>query len=101
MAATVRARTVASARLAEGWLAGHRLILGLGLLGAIWAPTPALGDGAHPAAISVNLVSTAVVLELGEVVQRAGIRLLLAGDAVAPRTALHAFCEGDNVGRAA
>ena len=28
-------------------------------------------------------------------------RLLLAGDAVAPRTALHAFREGDDAGRAA
>jgi len=37
---------------------------------------------------------------LSPAVERAGARLLLAGDAVAPRTALHAFREGDNVGRA-
>jgi hypothetical protein len=34
-------------------------------------------------------------------VERARARLLLAGDAVAPRTALHAFREGDDAGRAA
>jgi len=34
-------------------------------------------------------------------VERTGARLLLAGDAVAPRTALHAFREGDDAGRAA
>jgi hypothetical protein len=34
-------------------------------------------------------------------VERAGVRLIVAGDAVAPRTALHAFREGDDAGRAA
>ena len=34
-------------------------------------------------------------------VERSGARLLVAGDAVAPRTALHAFREGDDAGRAA
>jgi 2,4-dienoyl-CoA reductase-like NADH-dependent reductase (Old Yellow Enzyme family) len=38
---------------------------------------------------------------LAPTVGRAGARLLLAGDAVAPRTALHAFREGDDAGRAA
>jgi hypothetical protein len=38
---------------------------------------------------------------LAGAVERAGGRLLLAGDAVAPRTALHAFREGDDAGRAA
>ena len=38
---------------------------------------------------------------LAAAVERAGVRLLVAGDAVAPRTALHAFREGDDVGRAA
>ena len=38
---------------------------------------------------------------LAAAVERAGKRLLLAGDAVAPRTALHAFREGDDAGRAA
>jgi hypothetical protein len=38
---------------------------------------------------------------LAAAVERAGARLLVAGDAVAPRTALHAFREGDDVGRAA
>jgi 2,4-dienoyl-CoA reductase-like NADH-dependent reductase (Old Yellow Enzyme family) len=38
---------------------------------------------------------------LAAAVERAGARLLLAGDAVAPRTALHAFREGDDAGRAA
>jgi 2,4-dienoyl-CoA reductase-like NADH-dependent reductase (Old Yellow Enzyme family) len=37
---------------------------------------------------------------LAAVVERAGARLLVAGDAVAPRTALHAFREGDDAGRA-
>ena len=34
-------------------------------------------------------------------VERAGVRLLVAGDAVAPRSAMHAFREGDDAGRAA
>jgi hypothetical protein len=38
---------------------------------------------------------------LAAAVERTGARLLLAGDAVAPRTALHAFREGDDAGRAA
>jgi hypothetical protein len=38
---------------------------------------------------------------LAATVERAGKRLLVAGDAVAPRTALHAFREGDDAGRAA
>jgi hypothetical protein len=38
---------------------------------------------------------------LAAAVERAGARLLVAGDAVAPRTALHAFREGDDAGRAA
>ena len=38
---------------------------------------------------------------LGAAVERSGARLLVAGDAVAPRTALHAFREGDDAGRAA
>ena len=38
---------------------------------------------------------------LGAAVERTGARLLVAGDAVAPRTALHAFREGDDAGRAA
>ena len=38
---------------------------------------------------------------LAAAVERAGARLLLAGDAVAPRTAMHAFREGDDAGRAA
>ena len=37
---------------------------------------------------------------LSHAVQRAGRRLLVVGDAVAPRTALHAFREGDEAGRA-
>jgi 2,4-dienoyl-CoA reductase-like NADH-dependent reductase (Old Yellow Enzyme family) len=37
---------------------------------------------------------------LAGAVERAGARLLVAGDAVAPRTALHAFREGDDAGRA-
>ncbi len=36
---------------------------------------------------------------LSHAVQRAGKRLLVVGDAVAPRTAMHAFREGDEVGR--
>lgn len=38
---------------------------------------------------------------LAAAVERAGARLLVAGDAVAPRTAMHAFREGDDAGRAA
>lgn len=38
---------------------------------------------------------------LAAAVEGAGVRLLLAGDAVAPRTAMHAFREGDDAGRAA
>jgi 2,4-dienoyl-CoA reductase-like NADH-dependent reductase (Old Yellow Enzyme family) len=38
---------------------------------------------------------------LAAAVERSGARLLVAGDAVAPRTALHAFREGDDAGRAA
>ena len=38
---------------------------------------------------------------LAAAVERSGARLLLAGDAVAPRTAMHAFREGDDAGRAA
>jgi 2,4-dienoyl-CoA reductase-like NADH-dependent reductase (Old Yellow Enzyme family) len=38
---------------------------------------------------------------LAAAAERAGARLLLAGDAVAPRTAMHAFREGDDAGRAA
>jgi 2,4-dienoyl-CoA reductase-like NADH-dependent reductase (Old Yellow Enzyme family) len=38
---------------------------------------------------------------LAAAVERAGARLLLAGDAIAPRTAMHAFREGDDAGRAA
>ena len=38
---------------------------------------------------------------LAAAAERAGARLILAGDAVAPRTALHAFREGDDAGRAA
>jgi 2,4-dienoyl-CoA reductase-like NADH-dependent reductase (Old Yellow Enzyme family) len=38
---------------------------------------------------------------LAAAVERTGARLLLAGDAVAPRTAMHAFREGDDAGRAA
>jgi 2,4-dienoyl-CoA reductase-like NADH-dependent reductase (Old Yellow Enzyme family) len=38
---------------------------------------------------------------LAAAVERAGARLLVAGDAVAPRTALHAFREGDDAGRSA
>ena len=38
---------------------------------------------------------------LAAAVERAGVRLLVAGDAVAPRTAMHAFREGDDAGRAA
>jgi 2,4-dienoyl-CoA reductase-like NADH-dependent reductase (Old Yellow Enzyme family) len=37
---------------------------------------------------------------LSHAVQRAGKRLLVVGDAVAPRTAMHAFREGDEAGRA-
>ena len=40
-------------------------------------------------------------VSLAPAVERAGVRLLIAGDAVAPRTALHAFREGDDAGRAA
>ena len=36
---------------------------------------------------------------LAGAVERAGRRLLVAGDAVAPRTALHAYREGDDAGR--
>ena len=39
-------------------------------------------------------------LELRELAERMGIEVHVAGDAVASRTALHAFREGDNVGRA-
>ena len=39
-------------------------------------------------------------LALREVAEEMGIEVHLAGDAVAGRTALHAFREGDNVGRA-
>jgi len=38
---------------------------------------------------------------LSAAAERRGVRVLLAGDAVAPRTALHAFREGDAAGRAA
>lgn len=38
---------------------------------------------------------------LAEVVEGARVRLLVAGDAVAPRTAMHAFREGADAGRAA
>jgi NADPH-dependent 2,4-dienoyl-CoA reductase/sulfur reductase-like enzyme len=38
---------------------------------------------------------------LAATVEQAGIRLLLAGDAVAPRSALHAFREGADAGRSA
>lgn len=38
---------------------------------------------------------------LASTVERAGIRLLVAGDAVAPRSAMHAFREGADAGRAA
>ena len=38
---------------------------------------------------------------LAGAVERAGRKLLVAGDAVAPRTALHAYREGDDAGRAA
>ena len=43
----------------------------------------------------------APTLSLGAAVERSGARLLVAGDAIAPRTALHAFREGDDAGRAA
>jgi len=39
-------------------------------------------------------------LELRREAERLGIDIHVAGDAVAARTALHAFREGDNVGRA-
>ena len=38
---------------------------------------------------------------LAAAVGRTGARLIVAGDAVAPRTAMHAFREGDDAGRAA
>jgi 2,4-dienoyl-CoA reductase-like NADH-dependent reductase (Old Yellow Enzyme family) len=38
-------------------------------------------------------------LSLLDAARSSGARVLLAGDAVAPRTAMHAFREGDNVGR--
>jgi 2,4-dienoyl-CoA reductase-like NADH-dependent reductase (Old Yellow Enzyme family) len=38
-------------------------------------------------------------LSLLDTARSSGARVLLAGDAVAPRTAMHAFREGDNVGR--
>jgi 2,4-dienoyl-CoA reductase-like NADH-dependent reductase (Old Yellow Enzyme family) len=38
---------------------------------------------------------------LAAAVERTGARLLVAGDALAPRTAMHAFREGDDAGRAA
>lgn len=40
-------------------------------------------------------------LSLVEPARAAGARVLVAGDATAPRTALHAFREGDDAGRAA
>jgi hypothetical protein len=38
---------------------------------------------------------------LAAAAERSGARLIVAGDAVAPRTALQAFREGDDAGRAA
>jgi hypothetical protein len=44
---------------------GTRIILGLGLLSAIWAPTIVLGDTAHLAAdIGIDVILTAVALTL-------------------------------------
>lgn len=37
---------------------------------------------------------------LADVAEAAGIPFTLVGDAVAPRTAMHAFREGDDAGRA-
>jgi hypothetical protein len=37
---------------------------------------------------------------LADLAEAAGIPFTLAGDAVAPRTAMHAFREGDDAGRA-
>lgn len=56
-----------------------------------WRPFGAVVAGVHGRADT----------GLAHAVERAGKRLLLAGDAVAPRTALHAFREGDDAGRAA
>jgi len=39
-------------------------------------------------------------LSLVTLVEAAGKELVVAGDAVAPRTAMHAFREGDGAGRA-
>ncbi len=54
----------------------------------------------RPFAVVVAGVHGRSDTSLAAVVEQAGVRLLVAGDAVAPRTALHAFREGDDVGRA-
>jgi hypothetical protein len=44
---------------------GPRIILGLGLVGAIWAPTIVLADSAHLAAdVGINVILTAVAITL-------------------------------------
>jgi hypothetical protein len=56
-----------------------------------WRPFGAIVAGVHGRSDT----------SLAAAVERAGKRLLIAGDAVAPRTAMHAFREGDDAGRAA
>lgn len=47
---------------------GTPIIFGLGLLGAIWAPTIVLGDSAHLAAdLGIDAISTVVALALARV----------------------------------
>jgi 2,4-dienoyl-CoA reductase-like NADH-dependent reductase (Old Yellow Enzyme family) len=56
---------------------------------------------AVPADVLVAGVPGRPALALEAPARAAGIRLLVAGDATAPRTAMHAFREGDDAGRAA
>jgi 2,4-dienoyl-CoA reductase-like NADH-dependent reductase (Old Yellow Enzyme family) len=49
----------------------------------------------------VAVVHGSPELELGRAWERLGVPVSIAGDARAPRTALHAFREGDEIGRAA
>ena len=64
------------------------------------APLLAASCSSRPFDLVVAGVAGRSDTSLAAAAEQAGVRLLVAGDAVAPRTALHAFREGDDVGRA-
>ena len=70
-------------------------------------PTSKLAGFVHSRQVRQRRFATIVAGVMGRsdttlaaAVEGAARRLLVAGDAVAPRTALHAFREGDDAGRA-